>query len=43
LRQWQERFPRAETLFLPEAGHYVLEDAFDQAGPAIDAFLRRTT
>jgi haloalkane dehalogenase len=42
-REWQQRFPGAESLFLPEAGHYVLEDGFAEAGPAIDEFLQRVT
>ena len=41
--EWCARFPAAETMFLPEAGHYVLEDEFKQAGPKIAQFLDANT
>ena len=37
--QWVRRFPGAETLWLEEAGHYLLEDGFAQVRGAIRAFL----
>ena len=37
--QWVRRFPGAETLWLEEAGHYLLEDGYEQACGAIRAFL----
>lgn len=39
--EWRRRFPDAETLYLEEAGHYLLEDAFPEVGAAITAFLGR--
>ena len=37
--EWQKRFPQAECHYFPEAGHYVLEDAFELIGPIIKEFL----
>lgn len=37
--EWRRRFPKNESHYFPEAGHYVLEDAFAQAGPLIRNFL----
>jgi len=37
--QWQGRFPQAECHYFSDAGHYVLEDAFDQIGPLIEQFF----
>jgi haloalkane dehalogenase len=39
LAEWQRRFPQAETLSLPDAGHYVFEDAPEQIVPRIREFL----
>lgn len=39
--EWTRRFPDSEKHYFPEAGHYVLEDAFDEAGPLIRGFLVR--
>ena len=39
LAEWRRRFPRAEVLALEDAGHYVLEDAPDEVGGAIERFL----
>ncbi|MBI3552653.1 MAG: alpha/beta fold hydrolase [Elusimicrobia bacterium] len=39
--EWRRRFPKAETLHLPKAGHYVLEDASERIVPEIRAFLAR--
>jgi haloalkane dehalogenase len=37
--EWQRRFPEAQVHALPDAGHYVLEDARDRAIAAIKEFL----
>jgi haloalkane dehalogenase len=42
LAQWHARLPTASFLRIADAGHYVLEDAFEEAGDAIAAFLART-
>lgn len=39
--EWRRRFPNAETLYLPEAGHYVLEDAGDRLIPAVRSFFNK--
>lgn len=36
---WRARFPDARVHVFPEAGHYVLEDAFDEILPLVQAFL----
>jgi haloalkane dehalogenase len=41
LREFQERFPQAETLALPEAGHYVFEDAHEEIVPRLREFLKK--
>ena len=33
--EWRVRFPEAETLYLPDAGHYVLVDARDEVLPRV--------
>ncbi len=40
LRTWREKFPDAEVNEFADAGHYVLEDAWEQIAPKISAFLR---
>ena len=42
LREWRERFPKAEVDEHPDAGHYILEDAHTRIAPAVHAFLRHT-
>ena len=37
--QWQHRFPAANNHYFPEAGHYVLEDAFDEIMALLTPFL----
>lgn len=37
--QWQKRFPAAQCHYFPEAGHYVLEDAFSEIDPLVQTFL----
>jgi len=39
LEEWIRRFPRAEVLEFPLAGHYVLEDEAETLIPAIERFL----
>jgi haloalkane dehalogenase len=39
-REWRGRLPRAEALYLADAGHYVLLDAAAEAVPRIAEFLR---
>ncbi len=39
--QWLQRFPEAEPHFFKEAGHYVLEDAFEQIAPILVAFYEK--
>jgi haloalkane dehalogenase len=39
LAEFQRRFPRAQTLSLADAGHYVLEDAHETILPRVRAFL----
>ena len=39
LREFQQRFPQAETFSIPEAGHYVFEDAHEQIVPRLREFL----
>ena len=40
--EWQRRFPLAERHYFKKAGHYVLEDAFEEIAPLVDRFLERT-
>lgn len=39
LAGWKERFPAAEVLEIPDAGHYMWEDAHEVALPFVRAFL----
>ncbi len=39
--QWQQRFPEAQCHYFPEAGHYILEDAFDEVAPLVEDFFAR--
>jgi cis-3-alkyl-4-acyloxetan-2-one decarboxylase len=39
LREFEKRFPQAETLRLPDAGHYVFEDAGERLVPRVREFL----
>lgn len=36
--QWRKRFPAAESHYFADAGHYVLEDAFDRIVPLVNRF-----
>ncbi|PIE57691.1 MAG: alpha/beta hydrolase [Desulfobulbus propionicus] len=40
-RQWQQRFPNAEAHYFPQAGHYILEDAFPQMKHLLDRFFTK--
>jgi pimeloyl-ACP methyl ester carboxylesterase len=39
--EWLDRFPHAERKYLENAGHYLLEDAFDEIAPRIVDFFGR--
>lgn len=41
LEEWIRRFPDAEVHRFADAGHYVLEDVFDEIAPRICDFLKR--
>jgi pimeloyl-ACP methyl ester carboxylesterase len=41
LAGWRKRFPDAEVLEIPDAGHYMWEDGFDVALPFMGAFLHK--
>ena len=37
--EWQQRFPRAQSHYFAEAGHYLLEDALEPVRAKIEGFL----
>ena len=37
--EWVRRFPKAANHFLPDAGHYVLEDGFEEISPLVKKFF----
>lgn len=39
LPEWQKRFPGADVHVIEEAGHYVVEDAFETILPILNAFI----
>src|SRR5207302_3211725 len=39
LKEWQTRFPKAEVRLVPDAGHYVVEDAHERIIPWVREFL----
>jgi haloalkane dehalogenase len=39
LAEFERRFPKAETLRIADAGHYVFEDAWPQIVPRMREFL----
>ncbi len=41
LKEWQERFPKAEVRLVPDAGHYVVEDAHERIIPWVHEFLAK--
>ncbi len=40
--EWCKRFPHADTHYFKEAGHYILEDAFDEIAPLALKFFEST-
>ena len=38
---WLKTFPEAEVLRLPDAGHYLQEDAHERIVPALIEHMRR--
>jgi len=42
LERWQQLLPHAQTHKFDDAGHYLLEDAHEQAIPLIKDFLAST-
>jgi pimeloyl-ACP methyl ester carboxylesterase len=38
--EWRQRFPNAQSHFLPNAGHYVLEDALEEISPLLTNFFQ---
>jgi haloalkane dehalogenase len=40
LRRFQQLFPQAETLELPDAGHYLFEDAPENMLSRLRSFLQ---
>ena len=40
--QFQKHLPNAESLMLPDAGHYVFEDAYEEFLPKLREFLTRS-
>ena len=43
LERFLDFFPTAEVHRLAEAGHYVVEDAYEQIGPLVEQFLAATS
>ena len=43
LAEWERRFPDARVHRFEDAGHYVLEDAFDEIRPLVEDFLRTSS
>ena len=41
LKEWQTRFPNAEVHLVPDAGHYVVEDAHERIIPWVREFLAK--
>lgn len=39
-KEWRERLPDSDALYLADAGHYVLEDARDEVVPRLAKFFR---
>jgi len=38
--EWRRRFPNAQARLIPNAGHYLMEDAPDETIPEIEGFLK---
>ena len=41
-KEWQQRFPHAQAYYYEDAGHYLMEDAFESIAPNITEFLAKT-
>jgi haloalkane dehalogenase len=41
LAMWRERFPNAESHVIPDAGHYVVEDAYERIIPLVYEFFAK--
>ncbi|MZH15218.1 MAG: alpha/beta fold hydrolase [Nitrospinae bacterium] len=41
LNRWKKIFPDAEVHWIPDAGHYVVEDAHERILPWVEEFLKR--
>lgn len=37
--EWKRRFPLARSCYFKDAGHYLLEDAFQEVSPVVSGFL----
>ena len=42
LDEFEERFPRAQTLRIPDGGHYIFEDSHEIFLPRVEEFLSRS-
>ncbi len=42
LHEWRKRFPDASVTLIDDAGHYVIEDGFDQVLPPLKEFLENS-
>ncbi|MDA0917807.1 MAG: alpha/beta fold hydrolase [Planctomycetota bacterium] len=42
LDEFEERFPKAETLRIPDGGHYIFEDSHELFLPCVEEFLDRS-
>ncbi len=40
-REWQKRFPQAESHYFQDGGHYVLEDKLEEILPILQSFINR--
>jgi len=39
--EWLQRFPDAKGHYFPDAGHYLLEDAFESLAPLVTTFFQK--
>jgi len=39
LDEFEQRFPKAETLLIPDGGHYIFEDSHEKFLPRVEEFL----
>ncbi|MHA2164586.1 MAG: alpha/beta fold hydrolase [Candidatus Hodarchaeales archaeon] len=40
LPEWKKRFPDAEIKIIEDAGHFIVEDAYEEIIPLMGEFLR---